>query len=207
VVYVSPLSNRLIENLEAEVPKFDAQVVEGFDQIQVLVLGAGYTNDPDISKTSQLSGTVALRLIEALSIYQVHQKVTLITSGAKLDRSKSQAEAVADAAVALGVSPADTAYLGNTINTEHEARMFVKRFGTEVPTVVVSSARHAKRTLFWFRHFGVKTVYFAPCDYLYKQDPAKPDFLWKPSLNKAAILQKYWHESVGMWYGRLKTLR
>lgn len=205
VIYVSPLPYKLIEKLEETAPKFDAKIVQQYPKINIVVLGAGYTNDPDISKTSQLSGTVAVRLIEGISIYKAQTNVRLITSGAKLDRSRSQAAAVADAAVSLGVNPSDTAYLGNTINTEHEARMYVKHFGIETPTVVVSSARHARRSIFWFKQYGVKTVYFAPCDYLYKEDPTRPEFLWKPSLNKAGIMRSYWHETVGMWYARLKT--
>lgn len=205
VVNVSPLSYKLIERLEDEAPKFDIQSVAAYKQVNIVVLGAGYTNDPDISKTSQLSGTVAVRMIEALAIYRQHPKAQFITSGAKGERTRSQAEAVADAAVALGVNPQDTAYLGNTINTEHEAAMYVKQFGTKTPTVVVSSARHARRSLFWFKQYGVETVYFAPCDYIFKEDPSDPQFLWKLSLKKGAVLQKYLHERVGMWYGKLKV--
>lgn len=205
MVFVSPLPYAMSGRMEKHYPPFQPGVVKTNQPVHILVLGGGYTNDPSLPATSQLGSTVALRMMEGLRVYRTLPGSKVVTSGAALDKSRSQAEAVADAAVTLGVAPADTFHLPNTLTTEHEAAMYVKRFGTETPVIIATSALHIPRAMFWFQHFGVTTIIPAPCDHLVKNDPETTSFRWWPGLKKGMVLNKVIHETVGLWWGKLKT--
>ena len=206
LIFISPFSFCIVKKWERKYPALKnnmyGQVLKN-KPVHIVVLGAGYENDPDLSVTSQLSGTVARRLMEGLRCYYALENAKLVTSGAALGRGRSQAQAVADAAVALGVSPDDTLYLPNTINTENEAYSYTKRFANKYPVILATDAMHMPRAVFWFKHFGIDVIP-APCNYRFKEDPAKPVFKWKPSLNKVRMLDGLMDEWLGMLWARVK---
>ncbi len=112
---------------------------------------------------------------------------------------------MADAALLYGVSPADTFHLSNTLNTETEAKAFAERFkDSPVTVILVTSALHMHRAVWWFNHYGVKVIP-APCNYFVKEDPDDPDFEWWPSYRKIEMMEKWGHEVVGMWWAKWKT--
>lgn len=204
-VVFSPLAIVLTRNTERTFPEFsDFDYYSEPDQVpHIIVLGAGYTPDPELNPTNQIGATVALRLQEGIRIYRRLPRAKFITSGvySKSD-TLSQGLGVSRAAVILGVSPADTAFLPETENTEQEARDFVRRFGKK-EVIVVSHALHMPRAVKWFKHFGAKPIP-APMGHKIKNDPFEPDSGWGFSLSKFKLLKKWIKEKTGSLYADLK---
>lgn len=205
-VTVSPLAVWLTRKTERTYSEFTefSTVNQNHNKPFIMVLGAGYTPDPALNPTNQIGESVSLRLMEAIRIYRRLPGCTLITSGvySKTD-SLSQGLGVARAAVALGVSPADTAVLHHTENTEQEARDFVRRFGKK-EVIVVTTALHMPRAIKWFQHFGADPIP-APMGYKIKNDPHEADSGWGFSFSKFKLLKSWIKEKAGILYARLKS--
>lgn len=201
IIYISPLPIIITENREREYSSFKISEHSNLlnDSIlYIIVLGAGYENDPEISSTAKLSNTVAVRLIEAIRIYRNFPNAKLVTSGAEVNQKVSQADAVANAAIDLGVNKEDTLQLSNTYNTRDEAENFLKRFGNENRVIVVTDAVHMKRAIKWFQYYGINAI-AAPTNYYVKNDPDFPENRWIPSFRKIQMLNAVIREWVGLW--------
>jgi len=210
IVFISPLPILISEWWEKEYPPFDINSVStDTKNLHIIVLGAGYTNNPVFPTLSQLGRSVSLRLMEAIRIYKSIEGAKIITSGAAINTDRSQAEAVADAAVTLGVSPKDTLRLSNTLNTRGEAEAYSIRFNkssmnndSECTIVLVTSAFHMRRAQYWFKSYGVNTIP-APCDYLYMEDPENPGSGWEPSWHKSILIDNVLQEAAGILWGMI----
>lgn len=201
IIYISPLPIIITENREREYSSFKISEHSNLlnDSIlYIIVLGAGYENDPEISSTAKLSNTVAVRLIEAIRIYRNFPNAKLVTSGAEVNQKVSQADAVANAAIDLGVNKEDTLQLSNTYNTRDEAENFLKRFGNENRVIVVTDAVHMKRAIKWVQYYGINAI-AAPTNYYVKNDPDFPENRWIPSFRKIQMLNAVIREWVGLW--------
>jgi len=108
-----------------------------------------------------------------------------------------------EAAVALGVSPADTLCSAAPYNTETEAFAFTNRFGEAREVILVTSALHMRRALFWFREAGLDPIP-APANHYVKPDPEKSPYNFKPSAGKITLSGKLLHEWVGMGWAQWK---
>lgn len=200
IIYISPLPIIITERWEREYSSFRTSEHSNLfnDSIlYIIVLGAGYENDPEISSTAKLSNTVAVRLIEAIRIYRNFPNAKLVTSGAEVNQKVSQADAVANAAIDLGVNTEDTLQLSNTYNTRDEAEKFRKRFGKENKVILVTDAVHIKRAIKWFEYYGIKAIP-APTNYFVKNDPDFPENRWIPSYRKIQMLNAVLREWVGL---------
>lgn len=202
IIYISPIPIILTEKWERKYPAFRLEEHKNHlsdSTIYILVLGAGYENDPDLSSTAKLGNTVAVRLLEGIRIYRLFPNAKIVSSGAEINQNISQADAVAQAAVELGVNPEDTLQLSNTFNTEDEALKFKERFGHNNQIILVTDAIHMHRAISWFNHYGMKRVISAPTNYFVKNDPDYPDSKWVPSQRKITMLNALLREMVGMW--------
>ena len=206
-IWISPFSYYTTKSWERKYPPFridkHKELLDN-PNIHILVLGAGFTNDPDLPVTSKLDKVISLRLLEALRIYNLLDSAKIVTSGAAVKRSISQAEVVADAAVALGVCKQDTLYLANTLNTENEAESYLKRFGNTNKLILVTDALHMRRAVFWFNYYGLSVIP-APCNYNVKEDLEVQDFAWWPSYSKIKMLDSLMNEWLGLQWAYFKT--
>lgn len=208
IIWISPVPVYLAEKWERKYNSLqDVKSLGLYNKsVHIIVLGAGHTNDPELSITSQLSNDVALRMLEGIRIYKQLDSAKFIASGSPNDiNPRSQAEVVADASVLLGVSPVDTFYLAVTENTEDEARDYSTRFSylkDSVSVILVTSAIHMQRAVFLFNKYGVNVIP-APCNYLVKFDPEDKGFGWKPSFRKINILDRVMDEWLGLLWARM----
>lgn len=203
VVYVLPVPVWLVKSREREFAALiDLKGVLGNERlVHVVVLGAGHTNDPGMTVTGQLSDAVTVRMVEGVRIYKELDSAMFVGSGSpnKGDSRRSQAEAVCDAAVKLGVNVKDTLWLDNTENTEGEARAYAERFGIlrdSVRVVLVTNALHMRRAVLWFDKYGIKVVP-APCGFIVKEEPGSFKNWWIPSLNKGRMMDAWMEEVLG----------
>lgn len=206
LIYVSPFSFYLIqskEHLYKPLSDSDIAFLQSAPEVHVLVLGSGITNDPRVSTVSKLGSTVLFRLTEGIATYNKLDNAKIITSGAKLGRHISQAEAVANAAISIGVNPNDTMQLPHTINTENELTSYFKRFGNSHPVLISTDALHMPRAMKWAENNNLQ-AYANPCNYLYLEDPDKFNFLWFPRYGKGKLFLSWLVEELGYWEAKLK---
>lgn len=208
IITASPIPKWWAGSIEESYPSITDQSLDALasQPVHIMVLGSGYINDPDLVPSARLGTTAIGRLAEGLRCYNQLPKAKFITSGRRngTETSKPQAEMSALAAIDLGIDPMDTLHLSTTINTEDEARKYVARFGTNHQVLISTDAIHMPRALFWFRHFGVAAIE-APCNHRMKLDPENPTFPFKPQLAKVELIDDLIHESIGLFYAKLKT--
>ncbi len=210
LIWVSPLPFYLMKIRERQFPAL-MDVNSAIDinkQTHIIILGAGHSNDKNIPLTSQLTNEVAIRMMEGIRIYRQLKNAKFIGSGsADLENSRSQAEAVCDAAVSLGVNPDDTLYLPFTENTEGEVKDYLNRFQDikdSVNIIVVTSAYHIPRAVFLFNKYGLNVIP-APCAYYIKEEERINHFKkWLPSFKKFELMDRVMDEWLGLQYAKYK---
>ncbi|MEL6656565.1 MAG: ElyC/SanA/YdcF family protein [Bacteroidota bacterium] len=206
VVSISPLPVYLAQNRESRYAVLTPETIKlpSNEPVHVLVLGAGHSNSPGYTVYDRLSETALKRLLEGVRCYQELPNCRLVCSGYSSVGYTSQAETLASAALLLGVSSQDTLLQPTAQDTEMEARVYSERFSDHHPLILVTSALHMPRALFWFRHYGLDPIP-APTNHLVMPDPGYEPFAWKPSLRKIEMTQKLLHEYAGMLYAQFKV--
>ena len=150
----------------------------------IVVLGAGnstiraggrFLNEPSI--------TAALRLLEAVRIYAMLDRPTMIVSGGVTGREPGaapEAEALRDAAVRLGVAPDHILMELESTNTREEAIVIRRMLGDRAaqPLVLVTSPTHMRRSLAVFRAAGLDPI---PSVSAYKSEGTLEHNRWLPN--------------------------
>jgi uncharacterized SAM-binding protein YcdF (DUF218 family) len=173
------------------------------DTIFVVVLGAGYKENPArpaINKTS-LAGLA--RLAEGIRLFrQLPGPALLVTSGFGGDEPRSNAEIQRNAAVELGVSPSSIAILPLPQNTRYEALQFRQRFGTNRTVILVTDAVHLPRSVLWFKRTGQR-VLPAPANHWVKSMEMELPYCLLPNANNVKGMEIVMHEWVGLAFAIL----
>ncbi len=203
MVSISPLPVYLAKLEESQYPSLWT-IPDTLRSPHILILGAGSSTDPKLPPNNQLSTTTLSRLSEGIRLYRQHPKARLIGSGNAKEKRTPQAKIVMNTAVAMGVSPSDTLQNTTPFNTESEALAYFNRFGNQSTVILVTSALHMPRALFWFKANGINAI-SAPTDHCVKIDPEDSPYNWKPSTRKIEITAALLHEWAGMIYARIKT--
>ena len=203
LISVSPLPVYLAQQRESRHPVL-WQIPDSLAAPHILVLGGGHSIAPTLPPNDQLSPKALARLAEGIRLKQQHPGAKLIGSGNSMSQRTPQATVLMNTAVALGIAPSDTLQSTVPYNTETESIAYAQRFGTTTPLVLVTSALHMPRALFWFRQQGIDAIP-APTGHYVKPDPEKSPYGWKPSATKIEITGVLLHEWAGMIYAKWKT--
>lgn len=168
----------------------------------IIVLGAGFTDNPRFPPNDQLSSTALTRLIEGIRIHRLLPYGRLVLSGPVATGTITQAEVFAQTAIALGVDTGAVALQGTPTNTYEETRAYVDAFGTDTPLIVVTSASHMPRAMMLFQRQGVNAI-AAPTDFqLENYGRGRPSL--SPSAANMHKMQVALIEYVGRWYWEWK---
>jgi uncharacterized SAM-binding protein YcdF (DUF218 family) len=203
LVSISPLPIYLAKQREARYPVL-WKIPDTILSPNIIILGAGSSSDPKLPYNNQLSTTTLSRVSEGIRLYRQHPKARLIGSGNAKEKRTPQAKVVMNTAVAMGINPIDTLQSIAPFNTESEALAYAERFGNQSIAILITSALHMPRALFWFKVNGINTIP-APTDHYIKIDPYESPYNWKPSTQKIEITAALMHEWVGMLYAKIKT--
>ncbi|MCH8486068.1 MAG: YdcF family protein [Candidatus Cyclonatronum sp.] len=203
------LENRFPVVTDVRLDEIGAQFeASGRDSIFVMVLGAGHSTDPRLGPTQRLSETVMMRLAEAIRLYRALDArglpVRLVTSAGGHEGQMTQAEALAQAAVSLGVPDGRISRLHEPRNTCGEARAFREAFGGGQTVFVSSSAIHQRRAVMLFEQNGSLPV-AAPAAYLNRKSPEPPNRWWRglrPSGRNVDLLELSVKEYIGYRFSR-----
>jgi uncharacterized SAM-binding protein YcdF (DUF218 family) len=212
LVYSTPfLPRHLAWQLERQYPVWaaDEPLPDILDPVPVMVLTAGMIPDTTLHESHQLNSATFTRLMEGVRVYRTLKSAG---SGANLVLSGSAPEGVpttlaqvkAVVAKSLGVH-AQNIHLHDPpgiIDTCTEARVFAERFGEGHRVIVVTSALHMSRAMWWFRHHGLEPV-AAPTDFQVRKDLYNNRIQWKPSVTNIRLMERVLQERAGMVWARM----
>ena len=189
-----PLSDRLMLPIEENYVPYIKQDIP-IDYI--IVLGCRHTTNPILPVTSQLGTCSLQRMVEALRIFKLHPEARIITSGASGEDEISNAEAVKQSLVLLGV-PAQKVMTENfPKDTEEEALLISPRvLGTQV--ILVTNADHMPRAMNYFEAQGVNPI-AAPTGYWVKSIMSDKKWAYYlPNGRKLDQTTTAWYEALGL---------
>lgn len=193
---ISPFPIYMVRDLEQ---RYDIYKPASADStLNILVLGAAHVNDPQLPPLQRLSIPVLDRVAEGIRLQNIH-KGKIVLSGFSRTNNSPHAVAMAQAAVSLGVSPADTLMLIKPKNTWEEARAYKKRFGTGKKFVLVTSAIHMPRAMKIFTDMGMQPIP-APTNFISRTEPGANPYHWWPSSMKSMYTEIAMYEYVSTWY-------
>lgn len=168
----------------------------------IVVLGGGHTSDPQIPSISQLYDASLARLVYAVSLYRELPGCKLIVSGGAVFDPNSEAENMAKAARALGVSQQDIVLEADSKDTEDEANLIKPMVGSE-RFILVTSASHMPRSMALFTKLGMNPVP-APTDYMVKQNNRIGPGDFYPSPEGLSKAERAVYEYLGLAWARLR---
>jgi len=171
----------------------------------IIILGCSHINDETLPTTSRLQACSLQRLVEAIRIYQLHPEAKFITSGGAFGQETSNAEAVKQAAISLGI-PSNKIITENfPKDTQEEAELISPRvIGTTV--VLVTNADHMPRAIKYFQQNGVNPI-AAPAGNWVKHNTTDKNWRYYiPNSHKIEQTTTAWYESLGLCWQWLKTL-
>jgi len=165
---IRPISDALIKPLESSFPPLKASSINSANVIVVLTGGVADLSWRSISP--QPSRTSLSRLVYGVTLYKQVPGTNIIISGGSGDPEKqniSEADAMKDMAIALGVPAKDMLIERDSRNTIESVNA-LRRFVGDKSMVLVTSASHMKRAVAMFKKMGMNVVP-APTDYMSEQ--------------------------------------
>ncbi|MGF1714321.1 envelope biogenesis factor ElyC [Photobacterium chitinilyticum] len=201
LVSFQPIATSLLRPLERENnPYVPSSTTVNF----VMVLGSGHVIDHAMPITSELSRTSLMRLAEGMRIHRMFPGSKLILSGYGGGSSISQARMMAKVALALGANKSDILLLETAKDTWEEAFQAASVVGDD-KLVLVTSASHMTRALNEFKQAGLTPIP-APTNFLASNKIKQPWERYKPQAKYLEQTERYWHETLGQWWQRLRNL-
>lgn len=198
---LQPVADGLLRPIESRYPTW--QETRKVDYI--VVLGGGYTWNPEWAPSSNLISNSLPRLNEGIRLWRANPGSKLIFTGAHaLTNPVSTAEAGARVAESLGVPRADIITLEQPKDTEEEA-LAVKRTIGNAPFLLVTSASHLPRAMIFFQRVGLDPLP-APANQLAIDSPLNP---WEYALPSPVWLMhsdRVGYETLGRIWQWLKGL-
>lgn len=166
---LQPVADSLLKPLEDSYPTWqDRQKVE-----YIVVLGGGYTWNPQWAPSSNLINNSLPRLNEGIRLWRANPGSKLIFTGAAAKTNTvSTAEAGARVAQSLGVPRSEIITLDKPKDTEEEATAVKQAIG-DAPFLLVTSASHLPRAMIFFQQAGLYPLP-APANQLAIDSPLNP---------------------------------
>lgn len=196
-----PFSDWIMSPIEKQYPSFknSSKTID-----YIIILGCSHTNDKTLPTTSRLKACSLQRLVEAIRIYQLHPEAKIITSGGAFGQQTSNAQAVKQAAISLGIPENNIITENFPKDTQEEAELISPRvIGTNV--VLVTNADHMPRAIKYFKQNGVNPI-AAPAGHWVKNNTAHKNWRYYiPSSNKIEQSTTAWYEGIGLLWQWLNT--
>ena len=166
---LQPVADSLLKPIEDKYPTWrDEKRVQ-----YVVVLGGGYTWNPNWAPSSNLINNSLPRLTEGIRLWYENPGSKLIFTGAAAKTNPvSTAEAGARVAESLGIPRSEIIVLDKPKDTEEEAAAVKEAIG-DAPFLLVTSASHLPRAMIFFRRAGL-TPLPAPANHLAIESPLNP---------------------------------
>lgn len=166
---LQPVADRLLRPIESTYPTWNnSQKVD-----YIVVLGGGYTWNPQWAPSSNLINNSLPRLNEGIRLWRENPGSKLIfTGGVAKTNTVSTAEVGARVAQSLGVPHEQIITLDLPKDTEEEAAAVKQAIG-DAPFLLVTSASHLPRAMIFFQQEGLNPLP-APANQLAIDSPLNP---------------------------------
>lgn len=188
----------LVSNLEYKYHKYNGEHVDF-----VVVHGGYHKEDDRHPVTSLLSATSLVRLSEGVRLSQLNPNAKLILSGYNVAGGIPHPEAMAKVAEVFGVSQQNVIIVDNVKDTSEEVNA-ITSIVRQSPFVVVTSAMHMPRTLYWYALSDLFPV-TAPTDFHTKGSGEWGSWWgYVPSAQSLRLVELAWHEYLGLLWAWIK---
>ena len=167
-----PVSFFLLGSLEYQIPA--ATMLEPGEIYPIAVLTGYAEHDPDHPLSSQVNSASALRLLEALKLFQSSPGSTVIISGTGV-----VAGIMRDVLVSSGVPAEQVRVDVESVSTFESAKHLALVLGKK-PFLLVTSAGHMPRAMGVFRKAGMAPLPM-PTHYLTKRNPLATQYFPTPT--------------------------
>lgn len=189
----------LITGLEDKYSPYTSPASVSTVNYNIVVLGAGFTENKKLPFNSQLSSSALSRLIEGIRIHNLLPDSKLVVSGPGFG-GISQGEVYKNAAISLGVDSSSIYVINTATNTYEEANKYTEVFGTDTPVILVTSSCHMPRAMLMFEHNKINPTP-APTDFKFKNNKFTLSMLL-PSIENMHIMQLALVEYIGALYAK-----
>ena len=195
------VSDRLLRPLEYQYPPLLS--LENIQNVKwIVVLGGGHSSDPKLPITSQISQNSLVRLVEGIRIHNRLPKSKVILSGGSVFEKISNAQVLAEVAIAIGVKKQDLILEDVSKDTEDEAR-FIQQIVGQEQFILVTSASHMPRSIALFKRLGMHPIP-APTDHLVKECQKISPGMFYPSANGLCKAERAFYEYLGLAWAKLR---
>ncbi|WP_342755154.1 envelope biogenesis factor ElyC [Pantoea sp. MBD-2R] len=195
LISLQPIADSMLAPIENRYATWtDRQKVD-----YVVVLGGGYTWNPNWAPGSNMIGNSLPRLVEGIRLWRENPGSKMIFTGAAAQRNPvSSADISARVAQSLGVPDSDIITLDKPRDTRQEAREVAHVVGNR-PFLLVTSASHLPRAMIFFQAQGLHPLP-APANQLAITSPLN---FWEKAIPSAMWLshsERAIYESLGrLW--------
>jgi uncharacterized SAM-binding protein YcdF (DUF218 family) len=195
------VSERLVVSLERRHAPADVRAVASRQYRWVVVLGAGTSADAELPAATRLSEASLARLVEGVRLHRALPGSRLVVSGGPVFGSGSDAEAMRDLAVELGVEPSSIVTEAESPDTESQAVNLRPVVGEE-EFLLVTSASHMPRSLALFEKAGTKPAP-APAHFTAQRGGLSPSSFF-PGSGGLRRAETAFHEYLGLAWAKLR---
>jgi uncharacterized SAM-binding protein YcdF (DUF218 family) len=199
---LAPVSDPLMAQLENKYQPF-TRSSKPVDYI--IVLGCGHTDDLYWSETNQLAPCSLQRLVEAIRIYQIHPEATIITSGGASIVLNSNAQAVKNAAISLGIPSNKILTEDFPKDTEEEAELISARI-KGANSVLITNADHMRRSINYFNQYGAYPIAAPASPWVKGQEKNNHWGYYLPNIKTLKQTSTAWYETLGLVAQWFKTI-
>lgn len=197
---LQPVADRLLIPSESLYPTY--QETTSVDYI--VVLGGGYTYNPDWAPSSNLFPNSLSRVTESVRQYHQHSGAKLIFTGATaISNSMPNAKVAAMVAESLGVTEQDIIVLAQARDTIEEAEAVAKIVGQK-KILLVTSANHLPRAMKIFQSEGLNPIP-VPANQMANPGPLNPWEKIFPSAYYLSHSERAWYETLGRLWLKTKS--
>lgn len=151
---LQPVADRLLQPVEESYPTWNGDAKYDY----IVVLGGGYTYNPDWAPSSNLISNSLPRVTEGVRQWLRNPSAIMVFTGAAGGNNPmSNAETAAKVAQSLGVPADHTLALSQPKDTEEESHAVRAAIGDH-PFLLVTSASHLPRAMRFFEAAGLKPI-------------------------------------------------
>ncbi|CNE19199.1 membrane protein functionally coupled to the MukBEF chromosome partitioning mechanism [Yersinia rohdei] len=197
LISLQPVADRLLLPLEKQYATY-----QGNDPVDyIVVLGGGYTFNPNWAPSANLFANSLPRVTEGIRLYRAHPNAKLVFTGGAAPHNQSSAKTAAQVAESLGVPAEDIIALDQPKDTIEEAAAVANLVGDK-PFLLVTSANHLPRAMNFFVAKGLNPIP-APANQLAITTPLQS---WERAIPAAVYLghsERAWYETLGLMWQKL----
>lgn len=154
LISLQPVADKMLKPIEDSYPTWQG----GENVNYIVVLGGGYTWNPDWAPSSNLINNSLARVTEGVRLWLANPGAKIIFTGAAAPTNPvTSAETSARVAQSLGVPRQNIITLDSPKDTEEEAAAVARELGQQ-PFLLVTSASHLPRAMIFFRQQGLRPI-------------------------------------------------